>query len=257
MSELRRSGNRLLSYVVTIFLLCFITTASASDWWAGAIDTIETRWPNGHLKEKWIQKTDSIGDGGTLKEGTYTSWHENGQMSSTVYYWHGKEEGWWHAWHENGQLKEEGQYMEGKKLGLWLAWFEDGERAEEAFYGGVDRLHGRYVKWSQEEGYKIVKSLHYRHSKLHGMCAWQEDEGEVARSEFYLDGKLMITFSEGGQEFFRCTRPQRYYNSEYDLWVAWEVGCTRFHIGKFVDGAKKGRWTIWSGAGELIDVEEY
>ena len=54
-----------------------------------------------------------------LRDGVWTSWHENGNKNSEGKYINGKEDGKYRVWHPNGKLFYKGQYDMGHKVGVW------------------------------------------------------------------------------------------------------------------------------------------
>ena len=72
------------------------------------------------------------------REGTWTSWYENGQKKSEINYKDYDElqipeglpifeqNGAAIEWYENGQIKSEGNYAENCKIGKFKEWYESG-----------------------------------------------------------------------------------------------------------------------------------
>ena len=53
------------------------------------------------------------------RNGTWTSWYDNGQKNSEIKYVNGKEDGTYHVWHPNGKPYIKGHYGMGVKIGTW------------------------------------------------------------------------------------------------------------------------------------------
>jgi len=53
------------------------------------------------------------------RNGTWTSWYDNGQKNSEIKYVNGKENGAYHVWHPNGKPYIKGHYDMGVKIGTW------------------------------------------------------------------------------------------------------------------------------------------
>ena len=51
------------------------------------------------------------------KDGKWSSWHENGQLSSIKHYKNNKKEGEWTYWNENGQIRAIENYKDDKCVG--------------------------------------------------------------------------------------------------------------------------------------------
>ena len=73
-------------------------------------NTVETRYSNGQIKEKYTTKKaeNSIQDcsGNIIKEGLYESWYLNGMKESEITFHYNKRKGKAQFWAENGQLLE-------------------------------------------------------------------------------------------------------------------------------------------------------
>ena len=53
------------------------------------------------------------------RNGTWTSWYDNGQKNSECKYIDGKEDGAYHVWYPNGKPYINGHYKLGEKVGFW------------------------------------------------------------------------------------------------------------------------------------------
>ena len=98
-----------------------------------------------------------------LRDGKWTYWHENGQLSQernykdgnlvgqTNYYYYenaqirreenwkypetvGKKDGKWTWWYLNGQIQQKGNYKDGDQDGKWTYWHENGQLSQERNY---------------------------------------------------------------------------------------------------------------------------
>ena len=78
------------------------------------------------------------------RDGTWISYHENGQLKYKGDYKNGRQEGTWIGYHENGQLHYKGEYKNGKREGTWIIYYDDGPSyfLFNAFWNVVHGLHG-------------------------------------------------------------------------------------------------------------------
>jgi antitoxin component YwqK of YwqJK toxin-antitoxin module len=84
----------------------------------------------------------------------------------------GLKEGGWSFWHENGQLSGRGEFRGGKPEGTWVTWHDDGQKESEGSYlGGLQ--HGRFTHW--DRGGQIAQVLDY-------------DRGRLTKKTPYRDG---------------------------------------------------------------------
>ena len=68
------------------------------------------------------------------KEGTWTSWYENGQKKYEDTYKNGKNHGISLSWYENGQKSAYKMYKEGMRHGITTYWNEKGEPTKQVLY---------------------------------------------------------------------------------------------------------------------------
>ena len=61
-----------------------------------------------------------------VKDGTWVSYHKNGQLESKGNFKNGEAEGAWVRYWGNGQLFYKGNFKNGKYNGTWVAFNEDG-----------------------------------------------------------------------------------------------------------------------------------
>lgn len=105
----------------------------------------EERYANGQLKERGTWKLDF---GSYLKQGKWTSWHENGQKHIEAEYRSDKLQGKLTAWYRNGQMEAQVEYRNGKKHGKFAAWYENGQKKMEGEYRD-GKEHGKPTFWSE------------------------------------------------------------------------------------------------------------
>ena len=68
------------------------------------------------------------------RDGTWTSWYDNGQKNSECKYIDGKENGAYHVWHRNGKPYIKGKYKMGVKVGTFTFYDSLGNVTQETNY---------------------------------------------------------------------------------------------------------------------------
>ena len=61
------------------------------------------------------------------KDGSWISYHENGQLEFEGNYKNDKKEGSWVRYWDDGQLKFKGDYKNGRREGYWIVFSYDGQ----------------------------------------------------------------------------------------------------------------------------------
>lgn len=88
----------------------------------GTKDGSFTSWyENGQLRAQGTYANDVL-------QGAFASWFENGQLESAGEYQAGQPTGTWNWWHDNGMKRATGEYVDGKPAGSWMNWQPDGKR---------------------------------------------------------------------------------------------------------------------------------
>lgn len=93
----------------------------------------EIPYETGEIHFRYSRK---ISEDGTkwVRDGLFTSYYTNGNISSTGLYDNGLETGHWTDYHENGNIAAEGEYANGKESGKWLYYDENGNFEEEEIF---------------------------------------------------------------------------------------------------------------------------
>ena len=216
---------------------------SVFPWWETVVDTVETHYPNGQLKESYQT----------------VFWGGNESTSKTGFY---------RSWYENGQLEWDGQYA-GVKVHTWIKWDSTGRRVKEISYLAGEK-HGSEIEWNPNG--TIRKELNYRNDTLHGLCTWRKANYSINGlannpnltiqvQSFYVDGKLLVPITKETHQVgngYPCVHaPNPYYNAEHDLWVECHSHPSTFFVGRKVDGKKQGAWILWTQSGNVKKVEFY
>ena len=227
-----------------IVILTFALPLSVDAWWDTKIDTIETKYPDSSLRERYERSAHS----------------GNERIEKTGFY---------RIWHPSGQLKEEGHYWCDGKTDVWVGWDSTGKREYETnFDAGVK--HGRETTWNPNG---TTKSLAiYRHGKLHGVRTIFTAKNTVGGymnnpclsvelQEFYIDGALVLTLHGEDDKPCRglpCGSPENpYYSESTNQWVELRSACKEFYVGTIADAGKQGKWVLWSADGYPLRTDLY
>jgi hypothetical protein len=227
-----------------IFMMVFVGfSTTIYPWDETVVDTVETRYPNGQLKESY-QTVYYGGNESTTKTGFYLSWYEN------------------------GQLEMEGEYSGDLKVHTWIKWDSTGRRVEEVSYL-AGKKHGSQIEWNPNGTTR--KELNFRNDLLHGLCTWRTANYNINGlynnpnltiqvQSFYVEGKLLVPITKETDKLggWPCSdKLSPYYNSDLDLWIEWHTRPCEFYVGRKVDGKKQGVWTLWTRSGDMRKVDSY
>lgn len=237
-----------VSLVGILFVLATmgLESEAGAEWF---VDTVETSWPNGQLKEQWTEIPNEFSDDDTAmyREGKYRAWHENGQLAEEADYHHGYPDGWYRCWYSSGQLKEEGLYRNGKD-GIWIGWREDGKRSTENNYRASQK-HGKQVTYCEGSYPSICTEEYFCFGVQHGLATRLQGDPERRGRVFYFKGEVLVSFLRDGDSDCFFGDSGEHYNAEHDLWIEWDTGWENFWVGHKVNGQKVGEWQSWSPNG--------
>ena len=76
---------------------------------------------------------------GTLREGFFKYFHENGNIKSEGNYLKNQQTGNWKIYSDDGKLDSEGEYIKGKKNGIWIWYTENGNICSKEVYKKDER----------------------------------------------------------------------------------------------------------------------
>jgi uncharacterized protein len=232
-----------MRYLRMAAIICILTGKMVYAWDSTKIDTVENRYDNGRLKEKY-QRVLSGGNDEYYKYGFYRSWYPNGQME----------------W--------DGHYAENGKIGVWMKWDSLGCRVEETSYIG-DKKNGLSIEWNRDGS--VATLLRYRNDKLHGRCCWLQ-HGSIINDFFnnpdlpfdsdffYIEGVKIVALIYLDVHFPGEIPGRKidsaFYNAEVGLWVE-PTDTGALHIGHKTNGQKQGIWTLWDMDGAMIRQDYY
>ena len=78
------------------------------------------------------------------KDGPWSFWNKEGQLTAQGVYKDGKAVGQWTFWHKNGQKKLEGNFKDGKANGLQVRWHENGQKKLEANFKDGEKISEKW-----------------------------------------------------------------------------------------------------------------
>ncbi|MDH3890978.1 MAG: hypothetical protein OEV49_07815 [candidate division Zixibacteria bacterium] len=225
--------------LILVVLAIALPLTTAMPWDETIVDTVETQWPDGRLRERY----NTVYTGGnerTFKEGPYRSWYQN------------------------GQLEYDGAYEDDMKALTWTRWDSVGRKIEQVSYL-AGKKHGKEVTW--RPNLKIHKFYQYRDGELHGKCILYDPYWDLANGVhrgfeaiwFYVEGALLATLKPLDSTFFHddIFHAKTYYDSAKDVFVEKDKWDREFYVGKQVDGKKHGKWILWTPEGDKKRVDFY
>ncbi len=167
-------------------------------------------WPDGSKKAEYEVAPD--GQGGEIRQGSFRSYHANGQLESEGRFEEDRELGAWTFFHPNGQKAAQGAFADGLRTGPWETFFASGKPESKGSYKRGAR-DGRWTCWNEDGSKNPADSGIY---KL-----------EVYRKE---------------QRHYRGYRVD---NRRQGTWTAyWPDGKKQFE-GRFQDGEREGEWIFY------------
>jgi antitoxin component YwqK of YwqJK toxin-antitoxin module len=123
---------------------------------------------------------------GALKDGLWSTWHENGQMRAKGQFKNGKGEGLWIYWEEDGQLGATGQWKEGRRDGRWADWHENGAMKSVGLVKNGQR-EGLWTYW-RENGVQQAEGPFVLDRREGAWTFWDEDH-DVKAAGMYAEGQ--------------------------------------------------------------------
>jgi antitoxin component YwqK of YwqJK toxin-antitoxin module len=89
-----------------------------------------TGWVKEEYTTSVIKRLGYLVDG--QKEGTWLSWHSNGQLESHINWHNDHYSGHFQVWYPNGKVRALGQTKEGEVDGKWVEFYQSGTQASES-----------------------------------------------------------------------------------------------------------------------------
>jgi hypothetical protein len=184
------SRNRSLGCYLLLFCLSLGGCKAHAEGSQGSVlDSLEGREPreskfeNGQKKEAYSVVKDKQGN--YLKDGPFTSFHQNGQKEQEGAYKSDRPDGHWQRWGEDGKLTLDINYENGKREGAFTV-YASGTPTQTGSYGG-DELNGPF-KYLGFEG--LVVSGTMANGKPVDAWAINETSGKPRARASFPGGKL-------------------------------------------------------------------
>ena len=125
---------------------------------------------------------------GSIQNGLYTSWYDNGNKNEEYTYVNGQRHGLCQAWYEYGQKYEDCTYVNGLLQGLCQKWYDNGKKYLECTY--VDGQRNGLYQWWHDNGQKCVESI-YLNNQLHGLYQRWGYKGDKIEECMYENGVIV------------------------------------------------------------------
>lgn len=224
--------------LIMMIVITALPVANAFAWWETIVDTVETRWPDGQLREQYT----TVFFGGydrTWKEGPYRSWYQN------------------------GQLEYDGAYDNDLKAHTWTKWDSLGWKVEQVSYL-AGKKHGEEITW--HPNMQVRELLHFRNGDLHGLSTvrkpyWDANAGDwglIQSRRFFVESILVATLqSEDSSHYGGLGKPRVFNDTITGVRVEVSKWDREFYVGKQVDGKKHGKWILWTAQGYKQRVDFY
>ncbi len=101
------------------------------------------------------------------------------------------------SYYSNQNIKEEGYYLDRQKDGVWKGYFLNGKIQYESSYENGNR-NGPFKYYSLENGVHYLNSEgSYKNGKQHGKFQTYNKNGDINKTTFYENGKLVPSNNYG------------------------------------------------------------
>ncbi len=135
---------------------------------------------------------------GSLMDGKYKSFHNNGSLEKEMEILDGKLTGEYKEYHDNGQLKEHGTYLKGDRNGVYTIYYENGKKESVLNYDH-GKADGERISYN-EQG-QVIEKTTFRDGKRNGIYIQLNDEKEYYTIDYKNDIPMGYTFkSPDGKE---------------------------------------------------------
>jgi antitoxin component YwqK of YwqJK toxin-antitoxin module len=113
------------------------------------------------------------------KSGFWSTYYENGQIESRIFYSNGIRNGKGLYYDVDGSVLAQDEYRYGKKHGIWAQYSEDGKLLCQREYKR-DKKHGTWKQFN-DDGKMLLATDEYKRGKLIEGWSWSESQGLIAR----------------------------------------------------------------------------
>jgi antitoxin component YwqK of YwqJK toxin-antitoxin module len=212
---------------IVIFLLCALTIGCSKN------GVVETKYPNGKLKERFTSAKDSTGHEDEVK---YESWYDNGQKKKYEEFNEGKRNGVSVSWHENGQTEDSTNFIAGKEIdGKKVGWHKNGQKSYE--YEVKNGLPNWKKALWYESG-KVRQEVDYKNGQPTGIVYEWYESGKK-KTEWKIENVQEVEYKNAQA----IAKVYEWYESGKKAaeWIL-ENGKTREGHRWYESGKKKAEW---------------
>ena len=226
----------------------------------------------------YFNRDPSCYDFSASTNGSWKSWHDNGQMAWKGTFTNGNKNGLWIEWYDNGNKQFEMSYLNGTLDGLWTEWYYNGNVRSKGMLNDDER-NGQWIKYYSNGQTK--KESWYRDGEKHGLCSSYHIGLKIECQQSYLNGKkdgvCVVryendtikkhgTYKNGNKtgrwiHNYANSKPKSsgLYNDgeKKHKWTYWYENGTIRSTGIYVNGEKSGEWCEWDEYGILIKQNNY
>jgi len=214
-----------------------------------------------------------------LREGTFVTRYDSGQLRSEIEYHDGKIDGRKREWAEAGYLERdvyfadglqqgpyrvttswyegilvtviEGQFDHGKKTGAWTYHYNTGERRDAGEFAD-DLREGRWTTWYKEG--PLQREVDYLHDEWHGLVIDYDEQGRKLSEQAYehgvANGPRTEWFPNGQLE----SRRNFVAGTPEGAMTTWYEDGTKESEGEMRGGKQEGPWTFWNADGSVNEA---
>jgi antitoxin component YwqK of YwqJK toxin-antitoxin module len=118
-----------------------------------------------------------------LRNGKWTTWHENGQKLSELNWKEGLREGKMFIWNNNGQKEYMRIYKDDSIVSeARYTYYSNGQMKELSNYKG-NQWDGKFTNW-REDG-ELKSEFNYKDNMRHGKFTWFDRNGQLETEGIY------------------------------------------------------------------------
>jgi uncharacterized protein len=192
--------------------------------------------------------------GTVVRDSTYTSFYQNGQLKSKGNFKSDTPQGLWYYYYESGLVKSFGKLTGTVKYGDWKYYYENGNLSTEGSYK-EGKKEGDWKYYFESTTDVLKTDGVYVNDKREGRWKFYEENGSFkAQADFHEDRGIYTEFHSNGAK-----------KSEGLLIDGKSVGTWKYYHdnGKLVgegvekDGLKEGPWIYYDKAGVLTSKGSY
>lgn len=178
--------------------------------------------------------------------GKYCEWYTCGSKKMDGHIEHGKKEGLFTEYFVTGKVKSRGKILNGLKSGVWVFFseMENGQVSHVEYKSGM--MSGKVIIWKDEKMKVKLKEYQMLNDKKHGPYAEYFGNITIDRKYCYYES-LNIDVKEKG--FY-------YFDQKVGHWIE-HISEEFYSKGTYINGRRKGFWTIYHAGGRLCEKHYY